>query len=412
MTHQEHITVSSKPGLKRYLPLVVVVLFALPVSYFKLVHPSPDIRPPAPPPRLVVETEVITPRDITVKIKSYGTVTARTQATLSAQVSGKIVSVSPAFQNGAFFNQGDILLTLEQGDYLANVDIAKATLLDATQALETEKAESAQALKNWRISGNSGTPSDLVLRKPQLKAAEAKLLAAQAELAKANLNLERTVIRAPYNGRLLDKLVGLGQTVAVNTAIADIYATDVAEVRLPVRNSDLPYLKLPQQHADSTQETTGYPLVLITSGLNKQDQWLARLVRTEGQIDAASRQLHVVAEVQKPFQPTSNEINLAGKPYAVSASSAINIGQYVTAEIYGNALTGVIVIPSVAIYQGRYVYVVENGLLQRKIVNVSWQTEDLALVDTGLKAGDQLVLTPLGQVTSGTPVEIIAARQN
>ncbi len=405
MTRHEPIEQGVKPRLKRYLPWIVIVVFAVPVTYFQVVSPRPDMRRIAPPPKLVVETQTVVARDFTINVKSYGRVAARTTTRLSAQVSGKVVSINPTFNSGAFFNKGDVLLTIEQGDFQADVDIAQASVMDARQKLQTEKAESLQAEKNWRLSGNQGSPSDLVLRQPQLKAAEATLLAAEAQLKKAMLNLERTVIRAPFNGRVLDKAVNLGQVVSTNTIVADVFATDVAEVRLPIQNADLAFLTLPEQRLNAVQTMSNLPSVVLTSGLNPDDQWQGYIVRAEGQIDDDSRQLHVVAEIQKPFF-SSGLVADTDENRDVSASSAMEIGQYVSASITGKTLKNALVIPSSAISQGRFVYVVENNLLQRKAVSVAWQAADNALISSGLTVGDQLVLTPLGQVTSGTAVEV------
>ncbi len=406
MTKHEPIEQNVKPRVKRYLPWIVVAVFAVPVAYFQVVSPKPDIRPMAPPPKLIVETQAVQAQDFTIFIKSYGRVAARTKTSLSAQVSGKVVSINPGFNSGAFFKKGDVLLTIEQGDFQADVDIARASVMQARQQLDTEQAESIQAEKNWRISGNKGAPSDLVLRKPQLKAAEATLLAAEAQLKKAMLNLERTVITAPFDGRVLDRQVSLGQIVSANTVVADIFATDIAEVRLPVQNTDLPFLDFPEQRIDQEPVLSELPPVVLTSGINAKDQWLGHVVRTEGRIDDDSRQLHVVAEVVQPFSVAEPAIDKGDRAKNISASSAMEIGQYVTATITGKTLKNALVIPASAISQGRFVYLVENNVLQRKVVTIAWQAADYALISDGLHSGDQLVLTPLGQVTSGTAVEV------
>ncbi len=386
----------TKVRLKRLLPVIVVGVFVGLITLFSVFRPKSEFRLPEPPPALSVETIVLKPQKFDVHIKSYGMVSPRTKSSIAAQVSGKIIAVSPAFKKGALFNQGDKLLQIEKADLQADVDIAQAQLMDALQALETEKAEGEQALKNWRLSGNKGSASNLVLRKPQLQAAEAAVLAAQASLEKAKLNLARTEIYAPYDGRVLDTHVDVGQLVSSGTAIADIYSTTVMEVRLPIRNTDLPYLTLPEQYVDGEQVTQDLPEVTLSSGLNPNDQWNGHIVRTEGEVDAESRQLHVVAEI------------VAGDAHV--PETRMRVGQYVIADIQGKLLDSAIVIPGDAIYQGRFAYVVENAKLQRKQIEIGWQGEDNVLIKSGLKENDELVLTPLGQVNSGTPVIVSASR--
>ena len=118
------------------------------------------------------------------------------------------------------------------------------------------------------------------------------------------------------------------------------------------------------------------------------------MVRTEAAIDDTARQLHVLVHVDDPFTSTpDNRIPL-------------KIGQYVTASIEGRLLEDVIVIPSGAIYQGSYVYVVEADALQRRDLDIVWSDKDRAIVQGGLSDGDLLVTTLLGQVTSGVRVTI------
>ena len=121
----------------------------------------------------------------------------------------------------------------------------------------------------------------------------------------------------------------------------------------------------------------------------------AELVRTEGAIDETARQLHVIAQISDPFVPRAE------------GQMPLKIGQYVTARLEGRMLPDALVIPNNAIYQGTYVYVVENGILRRRDVDILWQNEREAIVSSGLAAGDQLVTTSLGQVTSGVRVSIL-----
>ena len=128
--------------------------------------------------------------------------------------------------------------------------------------------------------------------------------------------------------------------------------------------------------------------------MSRGAEWQGRVVRTEGTIDDRARQLHVVAQVDDPFG-----VHAQGK-------TPLKIGQYVTAELAGRNLQDALVIPSLAIYQGGYVYVVMDGVLQRREIDVAWQNQEEALIAGGLDRGDLLVLTPLGQVTSGVRVAI------
>ncbi len=369
---------------------ILVVLLGAAVVVFK--NPPKSKYGGGPPaPQMLVESLNLQSGNYTVQVDSYGTVQPRTQGQLVAQIGGQIVNVSPAFRDGGFFATGDVLVQIDPRDFEADVRIAEATVLDARQALAEADARTEQARVDWERLGNTEAPSDLVLRLPQLEAARARLASAQSNLEKARLDLSRTRIVAPYDGRVLDARVDVGQVVAPNAALGDIYATDAIEVRLPLRNADLPFVALPETRPASGEAGPTVPVV-IRSELGAPTDWPAQIVRTEGAIDPTARQLHVIARIDDPYG-TAN----AGRV-------PLKIGQYVTARIDGATLADVVVVPNQAIYQGSYAYVVEDGVLQRRNVQIAWQNEREAIIESGLGTGDELVTTPLGQVTSGVRV--------
>jgi RND family efflux transporter MFP subunit len=379
------------PKIAKLLP--VIVLGALGAIAWIILSNPPEssFRGQSIGPTMVVETQTIAPTNFQVNVPSYGMVRPRIQSLLVAQVSGQIVDKSPNFDEGGYFAEGEVMLMIDPRDYEANVMIAEASLADAQQSLAEEEARAEQAQVDWNRLGNEGEASDLVLRKPQLAAAKARVASAEANLIKARLDLERTQIRAPFDGRVLRQIVDLGQVVGNNSQLAEFYSVGIAEVRLPIANKDLDFVDLPEfgigRDAASINAT-------LYSELASTDTWDARVVRTEAAIDDTARQLHVLVHVDNPF--TADEQHRV----------PLKIGQYVTASIEGRLLEDVIVIPSSTVYQGSYVYVVEDGTLQRRELEIQWSDVDQAIVAAGLEPGDELVTTLLGQVTSGTAVSI------
>ena len=346
---------------------------------------------------ITVETQNLTSQTYPVILNSFGTVQPRTQSVLVAQVSGEIKEVSKQFRDGGFFEKSDVLVQLDDRDHQAEVKINQASLLSAKQVLLEEKARADQALVDWQRLGNGAQPNALVLREPQLAAAQAQVLSAQAKLDKAQLLLERTKIVAPYAGRILKKYVDLGRVVVNNTQLADIYAIDYVEIRLPINNKDLGLMILPEEYRNSKGESSGSAVTLSSTLIGRQS-WQGQIVRTEGAIDENTQQLYIVAQIDDPYDESNNKV------------APVKIGQYVNAEIVGRTITQALVIPNSAIYQGSYVYVVEQikdkTVLKRRDITIRWQNSNDAIIDSGLKFGDKLVLTPLGQVSSGTSVKI------
>lgn len=172
----------------------------------------PRIKPQAPvltPPSVFFVTAE--PEAVTLDVYAQGEVRPRTDITLTAQVSGRIVSTSPAFADGGAFNEGDLLLKIEDADYRLAVTSARARVAQAEENLKREEAEAALARRDYEDLGRKGDPSELTLRLPQLAQAKAAFEGARADYKSAELSLERTVIKAPFKGRVRDRLVGEGQ---------------------------------------------------------------------------------------------------------------------------------------------------------------------------------------------------------
>lgn len=385
---------------RKTLPLAIIGLLGLIALLIRMNPPEAQQRSPFTGPQMVVDTLTVMRGDYQVRLRSYGTVQPRTRSTLIAQVGGQIVSVNPNVRDGGFFEKGDILASIDPRDYQADVRISEAAMMDARQALAEAEARTVQAREDWQRLGNSGDAPELVLRLPQLEAAKARVISAESALQKAKLDLERTDIVAPFAGRILRKLADVGQVVSTNTPVAEIYATDSIEIRLPLRNRDLGFIELPERYRYTDVERGTSSKVTILSDLFDGDSWDAQLVRTEGAIDESARQLHVIAQINDPFAHSDEN------------RAPLKIGQYVTAQLTGKELTDVLVIPNTAIYQGTYVYVVVDDLLQRRDIGIAWQNDDEAIVASGLEHGDALVTTPLGQVTSGIRVSVTGDLQN
>ena len=142
------------------------------------------------------------------------------------------------------------------------------------------------------------------------------------------------------------------------------------------------------------------PGVTIRSELGGGSEWLGRVVRTEGAIDDRARQLHVVAQVDDPFG-----VHARGK-------TPLKIGQYVTAELQGRQVQDALVVPSQAIYQGGYVYIVEAGILQRREIENRLAEPGRGIAGKRSQRGRFAGIDFLGQVSSGVPVAVSKRSRN
>lgn len=376
---------------KNLLPLFIVILTITVV--FVILENKPDAKRKAPSKisKVTVETMSVKSKPYTIFIESYGKVNAQIQSSLTSQVSGKIVFVNKSFRDGGFFKKDDILLKIENIDYEADVKIAQAELTLAKQALLEEEARVKQAKENWMRFGNNEVANKLVLRTPQLESSKAVVQAAQAKLLKTKLSLSRTNIKAPYNGRILKKNVDIGQVISTNSLLANIYSTDIIDVRLPIRNSELSLINLPNEL--SNDFTSKIP-VTLSSNLIGEQKWEAVLTRTEAAIDSSSQQLYVIAQILNPYDKTNQQ-------------KSIKIGQYLTATIQGKKIKDALIIPNSSIYQGSYIYIEKDGFIHRRYIKILWQNNLNTIVSSGLENNENIVLTQLGVIGSGTEVKVM-----
>ncbi len=338
------------------------------------------------------------PEDYQVWLYSQGTVKARTESSLISEARGRVISISPSFRAGGFFEEGEVLLRIDPRDYETAVVTSRAELARAKLALAEEVASAEQARADWERLHPGVEPPELVSREPQLEQARANALSAEARLENALLNLERTRITAPYAGRILSKNVDIGQFVNAGSALAEIYAVDYAEIRLPLSELELGYIDIPESYRDEASGTSDLPSVFLTTTIGKSEiEWEGRLVRAEGAFDVQSRQLFFVAQVDDPYGKRED-----GRP-------PLKVGSFVQARIEGKVLEDVIILPRKLYRKNEYVVVIdEEGVLHRKSIEVEWSDSENLIIRSGLKEGDRVCLTPLSFPSEGMRVAVVS----
>ncbi len=385
--------------MKRILQILVPVAFLAigGLVYIWLIRTAPE---PRQRPNFVSTPEVVArglkPESYTVTLESQGTVQARTTSTLIPEVRGRITSISPSFREGAFFEEGDVLLEIDDSDYQTELIVAEAAMAQAELREFEELARYEQAKLDWERLNPGQEANPLTLREPQLRQARASTASAKARVTTAKRNLERTQIKAPFAGRILSKNVDVGQYISPGNQLARVYAVDFAEVRLPLTATQFSYLDLPWVYRGENPSLREGPLVTLKSTVGGDThEWRGRIVRTDGSIDVSSRQIFVVAQVRDPYGG-----NVEGRP-------PLKVGSFVQAEIEGKTLEDVFIIPRVLLRENEYVLLVDGeNYLARKSVQLAWETDDVIVVEDGLDIGDKLCLTEVPFALEGWPVNV------
>ena len=383
-------------NLKRKTVIVVTILLVTIGVIFLLNAFKPQAKKREIPQTIVrVDTINATRSSYPIIVNANGTIEAETRGNLVAQIRGEIVSVSDNFRDGGSFKKGDILIQIDRRDYQSDLSQSLASLSQAQASYSQEQANAEQALLDWKRLGNTSTAPALVARKPQLSAAKAQLDSAKAAHETAQLNLTRTTLTAPYDGRIIERQAVLGQYVAIGTNVAEVFSTDGIEVRLPMSQEEFSQLGL---DSFSPESANNYEVVLSSSVAASEYHWNAKITRINSTFDINTRQIDVFAKVEDPFGKQQNQ-------------AALKIGQFVSAQVKGRVVKDVFVIPNKSIREGSYVYVVRDSKLAKQSINIIWQDDQNALIKDGLNDNEIVVTTSLNSTLAGATAKLTSAKK-
>lgn len=394
--------------LKKLLPFLIILASIGVAIMLRAGRPDAEQNEPQQL-SVVVDAMTVNVQDAYMSVSSQGTVAPRTQTNLVSEVAGRVVEVSPSFVAGGFFNEGDVLIKLDDQNYRAAVSRAQASVAAAKSLLEQEKGQADVAQREWdRMSAEQQSrirAKELYLRKPQLQEAVARLESAQADLDQAVSDLNKTTIIAPYDGLVSSKNTDIGQYVTTGASIAETFAVDYAEVRLPIPETKIAFLDLPSHtgNLSAADSMENAPEVDLVSRIGNQDyHWTGKLSRTEGVLDTRTRVLFSVVQIADPYNLNSqnsrnNEWN----------DEPLRIGTYVNATIRGRMLEDVIVLPRYTLQANNVIWTADaEGRLRPKTVEVLTINGDDVYISSGLENGDRVILTRLENPLNGSPVQI------
>lgn len=366
-----------KPAYRKFLliPGIIVGSIALSVGIWQL-KPEP---PKQNQEKLDLLVEVVSLELSTeiFQISSQGTVRPRTQTAISAEVSGTIVSISSRFIAGGIFQADEVLMRIDPTNYTVAVDKA--------QAFVKQRQIEYDGAKKLRSQGYRA--------EVEYASAAATLVSAQAELIIARRNLERTFIRLPYEGMVLSKDADIGQFVNPGTTLGVTFATNLAEVRLPLTDQDLAFIDMPDSSAMSRSDGSDAPRVtLVAVQKGRRVEWDAQIVRSEGVVDEKSRMTYAVAQIEDPYR-----LHSEGTP--------LPIGTFVAANIFGSTVTDVIRVPRTALRGADQVLVVnDENKIEIRTIDVIRSDSRYAFVRGGISAGERITTTVIEAPTNGMSV--------
>lgn len=410
-------------GLRSVLALVVsVVVLGVGIGVARYMVKNPNTAPRRTPEKTarLVETIDAVVGSHRAEVWASGEAVPATAVDLRPEVSGRIVWVSPALVPGGRFHEGDEVVRVEARDFElalaqresevlqaeSEIISARSALTSAERELAIEQGMQAVARREFELLGEEIPEDDrtLVLREPQLQAAEADvesarasiaaaeaaLAAAESRLDQAEVDLERTTIRAPFNAVVMEKSADVGDVVGSTTVLAGLLGTDRVWVEVSVPLSELRWIVIGPE---------GGPEATITD----EAAWgegvtrTGRVVRVLPEIDAQSRMARVLVEVADPL----------GIGDASGGTPALLVGSYVRARMQGPVIEGVVRLPRSVVRDGDIVRVMnDRDELELRRVGVVFKEPDHVLVGEGLAEGERVVTTNLTTAVEGMALRV------
>ena len=377
-----------------FLIAAAIVFGALALAVL-LVSLKPDPEHSEPPPRTpFVETATVTAGSGAIPVRGAGIVKPSAEIDLAPQVGGRVVWVDPAFRSGGRVDSDQVLFRIDEADYLYRVREAEAALaarkvalLEAEEAAEIARDEYARFSAQRPQGPGSDTPNPLTVRQPQLEAARAALSREEARLAQANLELERTRVKSPFDGIVRDEWIDPGQVVTANQPVGKLFSTDAVEVVVPLTDADVALI--PGLWGDGAERAVAR--IFATYG-DVRTSWPGFVDRAEASLDEDTRTIHVIVRVPDPFETDGSLPPLL-------------VGKFAEVDIEGLAPDRYFRIRRAALQPGDEVWSVRrNGTVRIVPVRVLQRLDDEVFVTGALDPAERAIVGGIRFATDGMAV--------
>ena len=335
---------------------------------------------------MLVETTRVQRGAFQPTVVATGVVQPSKDITLSPRVSGEIIKMANAFTPGGFVKKGDLLLQIDPADYQNILQLRESDLRQTMADLDIEQGRQDVARQDYELVEDmvSLDSKELVLREPQLNSVKASVEAAQAAVNQAKLNLQRATIRAPFDAQVLSRNANLGSQVAPGNDLGRLVGREEYWVVVTLPVSKVPYISLPGKDQRGSE-------VRIVD----QKAWKSGAYRTGyvsqlvGALEDQTRLARLLVSVPDPLA------------YQNDSLPALIINSFVEVNIQADSLADVVRLSRDYLREDETVWVMEEGELQIREVDIAFQDAQYAYISQGLQDGDGVVTTNLSTVTEG-----------
>ncbi len=341
-----------------------------------------------------------------VVVRARGTVMPARQVVLGTEVGGKVIELSPELQPGGSFAAGEIIARVNPADYRLALEQQYA-LVDSAQAqLAVEESRRAVAAREWELFGSKrteGANKEVALREPQLRSATTQLKSAQSGLKKARLSVERTLLRAPFDGMVQARNVELGQIVGPGSGLLSFVGTDSYWVQISIPVERLVWIAVPGINGQSE----GSEVTIHHRVGSEHIERRGRVLRLLSEVDPAGRMARLLVEVDDPLGLKATQGSAAEKKEEPTSNLPLLLGTYVEVEITGRQAEHVVELPRSGLREGDLVYIMsKDNTLEKRKVEVLWRRERTVVLASGLDIGDRVVLSPIAAPIAGMKLRL------
>ncbi len=326
----------------------------------------------------IVQTIAPVARDHAIAVSAYGSVIPARRITVRPEVGGRIVSQHPSLVPGGRVAVGETLLTIDDADYALALREANTALQEARSEIDIEAGRLIVAERELeelrKVIPAADINEALVLRKPFQARTQAGLERAAAAVELAELNLTRTVVKAPFNALVIEESAEAGQLADPGTSLATLVGADAFWIQTSVPLSDLRWIRLPADDKPGATASVGLSGTDLT--------WNGKVTRLLGNLEEAGRLARLLVEVPSPLD--------------ANPTQALLLGSYVRVEIEAGTLENAIEIPQTALREGNRLWLAgpENTLVVRE-VEILWKTDNSVFIPDIFEPGESLIVSDL-----------------
>lgn len=390
--------VPRRAGLRALLSVLALAIGLVGIVVFIMPRKPPERTEPDVPAPLVQVRRLIA-GEVQMVIRGYGTVMPKVKVDVIPEVAGRVVFVHSELKAGGIIRANEKIVQIDPRDYELAVRQAEGAVAEAQVDLDTEIAEAEAARRQWRqLHPETEPDSPLVLREPQIRRARTMVESARTQLAIAELRFERTTISLPFDASIAGKTVDLGQYVGTGQLLATAYGIDAFEIEIPLDDGDLAWFdafQTPAELMGGTDRTRASAEVWADFAGGRHT-WPGRVTRTTGQVDRTSRMVPVVVEVSRPLDASG------GRPPLLP-------GTFVEVRIAGRTLLDAVAVPREAIHGRHHVWLVEDGKLTFRPLEIVRTDDEYAYVTSGLP-DEVLIVTSALDTPLSIGIEGMAVR--